>query len=194
MGLYATYSINNLVYRKYTITRVQVQLYIFHIQHNKLWLKNLIYAARQNTGMYIIYTSPCVLRYTYMYMTYTSPCILRYTGMYMIYTSPCLLRYTGMYMIYTSPCVLRYTGMYMTYNSPCVRSVGCVFAHHYSLVDDSECPWTVSYFCYLKCFPLIIWTMIWLAKDGHMTLISLLLIMYHVTILNQSDPHIIKKN
>ncbi len=36
---------------------------------------------------------------------------------------------------------------------PHLRIVGCVFADLYTLIDDSECPWTLSFLYYPKCFP-----------------------------------------
>ncbi len=37
---------------------------------------------------------------------------------------------------------------------PCVRSVGCVFAHIYTPVDNSEYSWTMNFFYYPRLFSL----------------------------------------
>ncbi len=38
--------------------------------------------------------------------------------------------------------------------APYVRSVDCVFVHLYTLVNDSEHPWTMSSLYSLKIFPV----------------------------------------
>ncbi len=42
---------------------------------------------------------------------------------------------------------------YCVIAAPCERSVGCVFAHLNTLVNDSETPWTMSCLYNTKCFP-----------------------------------------
>ncbi len=41
---------------------------------------------------------------------------------------------------------------YRVIAAPCVRSIGCVFAHLYTLVDDLECRWTMGSFYYQMIF------------------------------------------
>ncbi len=52
-----------------------------------------------------------------------------------------------------------------TLAAACVRSVGCVFAQMYTLVDDLECRWTIAMSCLCYINPIFAVVNTWLSQN-----------------------------